>query len=143
MAEKSLSSMRKSLDHVAKLIRKAIDKSDVSLVNCLKQKEALMKTYFNRALRNHDNLRAAYKANDAKQSARFLKLIQASQKKVKEIEESLKDCKKGEIVEDKTKVKVIKPEGDLEETTVDELFPGGEPGEPEGIPIVPPASPYQ
>jgi hypothetical protein len=135
--------MRRSIDRVAELIKKGKAKSDISLINCLRQKEALMKTYLNRALRNQDNLRAAFKANDEVQSKRFVKLIKASEKKVRDIESSLKDCKKGEIVEDGTKVKVIKPEGLMEQEDIEEMFPEDIPEEPESMPLVPPSSPYE
>jgi hypothetical protein len=144
-AEKLISSMRSSLDNVALEIRKATEKSDVSLVNCLKQKERAMKNYVNASLRNQENLRAAVKVRDSKEEKRFFKLIELAHKNVKEIEEKLKECKRGEEGERRTKVTVIKPEGGLQEEQIDEIFPEGtvEGESPDGYPPVPPASPYR
>ena len=143
-AEKLLSSMRGSLDLVAVEIRKATDKSDVSLVNCLKQREASMKNYVKASLRNQENLRSALKVKDLKEEQRFLKLIETAHTNVKEIEEKLKECWKGEIGEKRTKVVVIKPEGGVQEEQIEEMFPEGEEGTgEEGFPPVPPASPYR
>jgi len=142
-SNKLIAGMRKSLNVVTRKIKKASDKSDISLINCLKQKEALIKTYINRSLRNQENLRSAWKMNDTKQADRFLGLIEVAAKKVEEIEAKLKECYKGELIEDKTKVRVIKPEGEYQDESLEELFPETETGEPEDLPLDPPASPYR
>ena len=143
-AEKLISSMRSSLDNVAVEIRNATEKSDVSLVNCLKQREGSMKNYVDASLRNQENLRSAYKAKDVKETDRFLNLVDIAYKKVKEIEDKLKECWKGEEGERKTKVIVIKPEGGPEGETIDQVYPEQEQGDPqEGFPPVPPASPFR
>lgn len=142
-AEKFISSMRGSLDNVAVEIRKATEKSDVSLVNCLRQKEGAMKNYVDASMKNQENLRSAWKVKDMKEADRFIKLIEMAHKNVKDIELSLKECYKGEVGEKKTNVRVIRPPGGGEEVA-EELFPEEEEGgEPEGFPAVPPASPFR
>lgn len=143
-SEKLISSMRKSLNRVTEEIRKATEKFDISLVNCLKQKETEIKNYINASLRNQENLRSAWKVRDEKGMERFGKLIEIGHGKVEEIRDSLKDCYKGEIPDKKrTKVKLIVPEGQEREDLDDIFPPEEEEGETEKVPIVPPASPYE
>jgi hypothetical protein len=143
-AEKLISSMRGSLDHVAVEIRKAIEQSNISLVNCLRQKEQIMKNYTDASTRNQENMRTAYKNKDTKEVGRFYKLIEIAQKNVKDLEARLKECWEGEIQEKATKVMVIKPEGATDQETIEELYPEkGQVQDGDRLPVVPPASPFK
>ena len=141
-AEKLISSMRTSLNKMAAQIRKATDKSDISLINCLKKKEDQMKRYEKVSMRNYENLQASWKVADKRQTDKFFKLIELALKRVKELEAGIRECHKGEIDEDVTKVNVIKPEEDSGEVTIEDIFQEETTGEPEDLPIVPPSSPY-